>query len=241
MAPALAAPQIRGTVLAAGDSERAESSAWFFKTGPGEYGESDVFAGVTVPALRRLARGFRGVSPSVVTELLADEVHEVRLIALILMVGEFDRASADGRAEWVQCYRDGIAAGRVNNWDLVDSSARQILGAWCLARGDDAELLDYARRESLWDRRVGIIGTHAYLWVGEASATLAVAPLVIDDRRDLIQKALGWMLREMGKRVSRESLTAYLDERAPELGRTALSYAVEHLPPEQRAHYRSLR
>ncbi|GAB08385.1 hypothetical protein GOARA_011_00010, partial [Gordonia araii NBRC 100433] len=133
------------------------------------------------------------------------------------------------------------AAGRVNNWDLVDSSARQILGEWCLSSGDFGELVSYARDESLWDRRVGIIGTHAYLWVGDPSATLAVAPIVVDDRRDLIQKAFGWMLREMGKRVSRESLTDYLDAHAPELGRTALSYAIEHLEPELRAHYRSLR
>ncbi len=234
-------PQIRDAVLALRDPERAASSARFFATGPGQYGEGDVFAGVPVPALRTLARGFRGVSTPVVAELLDDEIHEIRLLALLLAVGEFERATVGGRAQWVQCYRDAVARGRVDSWDLVDSSARQILGAWCLASGDGGELVAYARRESLWDRRVGIVGTHAYLFAGDASATLAVAPVVLDDRRDLIQKALGWMLREMGKRVSREVLTGYLDEHAPALGRTALSYAVEHLEPELRTHYRSLR
>ena len=93
----------------------------------------------------------------------------------------------------------------------------------------------------MWDRRVGIIGTHAYVWVGDPTATLAVAPVVVDDRRDLIQKAFGWMLREMGKRVERAELTRYLDEHAAQLGRTALSYAVEHLTPDERKHYRALR
>jgi 3-methyladenine DNA glycosylase AlkD len=234
---------IRQAVVALGDPERAASSAWFFKTGPGEYGEGDVFAGVPVPQLRKLARGFRGAGIATCSALVADELHEVRLLALFLMVQGFaDRAqnSAD-RARWVQCYRDAIAAGHVNNWDLVDSSARQILGQWCLHKGDHTELVAYARRESLWDRRVGIIGTHAYLWVGDPTATLAVAPLIVDDRRDLIQKAFGWMLREMGKRVSRESLTGYLDEHAAQMGRTALSYAVEHLDPVERKRYRSLR
>lgn len=243
MAQPESASQIRAAVVALGDPERAASSAWFFKTGPGEYGEGDVFVGVPVPQLRKLARGFRGADIATCSALVADELHEVRLLALFLMVQGFaDRAqnSAD-RAQWVQCYRDAIAAGHVNNWDLVDSSARQILGQWCLDNGDHTELVAYARRESLWDRRVGIIGTHAYLWVGDPTATLAVAPLIVDDRRDLIQKAFGWMLREMGKRVSRESLTGYLDEHAAQMGRTALSYAVEHLAPDERKHYRALR
>ena len=248
---------IRQAVVALGDAERAASSAWFFKTGPGEYAEGDVFVGVPVPQLRKLARQFRGADIATCSELVADDVHEVRLLALLLMVQGFaeraqnpadraqnrtDRAqNRTDRAQWVQCYRDAIAEGHVNNWDLVDSSARQILGQWCLDNDDHAELIDYARRESLWDRRVGIIGTHAYVWVGDPTATLAVAPLIVDDRRDLIQKAFGWMLREMGKRVERAELTRYLDEHAAQLGRTALSYAVEHLTPDERKHYRALR
>ncbi|GAA3026453.1 DNA alkylation repair protein [Gordonia defluvii] len=228
-------------MLALGDRDRAASAATYFKTGPGEYGAGDVFAGVRVPVLRKLADGYRGASRPTLTRLLDDEVHEVRLLALIVLVGEFERAPEHERARWVQCYRDAVAAGWVNNWDLVDSSARQILGAWCLTLGDASELESYARRESLWDRRVGIIGTHAFLWVGDASATLAIAPAVVDDRRDLIQKAFGWMLREMGKRVSRGSLTGYLDVHAPQLGRTALSYALEHLDPDERRRYRALR
>ncbi|MFT4199421.1 DNA alkylation repair protein [Gordonia sp. (in: high G+C Gram-positive bacteria)] len=235
------AAQIRAEVVALGDPERAASSAWFFKTGPGEYGEGDVFAGVPVPVLRKLVRRFRGAPPAVVNTLLGDELHEVRLLGLLLMVDGFERSDGGDRASWVQDYRDAVAAGRVDNWDLVDSSARQVLGAWCQESGDFGQLLEYAGSEELWERRVGIIGTHAYLMSGDPSATLAVATAVIDDRRDLIQKAFGWMLREMGKRVSRETLTAYLDVHAAQMGRTALGYAVEHLDPDERKHYRSLR
>ena len=221
------------------------------------YAEGDVFVGVPVPQLRKLARQFRGADIATCSELVADDVHEVRLLALLLMVQGFaeraqnpadraqnrtDRAqNRTDRAQWVQCYRDAIAEGHVNNWDLVDSSARQILGQWCLDNDDHAELIDYARRGVVVGQARRDHRDPRLCGVGDPTATLAVAPVVVDDRRDLIQKAFGWMLREMGKRVERAELTRYLDEHAAQLGRTALSYAVEHLTPDERKHYRALR
>lgn len=222
------------------DPQRAVSSARFFKTGPGEYGEGDEFIGVTVPAQRKVAKRFRGMAAGEIDELLDSASHEHRLTALFIMRTEFDKASAVDKPDWVRAYCAAVDRGRVNNWDLVDSSAG-IIGDWALAQDDSQLLLDFAAQQDLWRRRVGVVGTSSYLNAHDESATLAVAPVVIADRRDLIQKALGWMLREMGKKVGRDHLTDYLDEHAAQLGRTALSYATEHLDPEQRKAYRAMR
>ncbi|SIL32541.1 DNA alkylation repair enzyme [Mycobacteroides abscessus subsp. abscessus] len=225
---------------AAGDSDRAAKSARFFKTGPGEYGEGDVFLGVSVPEQRKLARRFRGITRGEVVRLLASDVHEHRLTGLILAVWEFTHADMAEREAWVGMYLAQVLAGRVNNWDLVDSSAEQILGEWLVGQ-DYSPLLELAADEELWRRRVGIIGTFAFIRRGDAVPLLSMAPLLIDDRRDLVQKAFGWMLRESGKRCGTEVLLGYLDEHAAAMGRTALSYATEHLDAGVRARYRAAR
>ncbi|MFT3716955.1 MAG: DNA alkylation repair protein [Gordonia sp. (in: high G+C Gram-positive bacteria)] len=235
---ASSAAEIADTVRALGNPEEAEHAQRFFKTGPGEYGEGDVFAGVRVPVLRTVSKRLRELPLPVLDALLDDPVHEVRALALFTLAERFSARAAD-RAAVTDLYRRAVRRGRVNNWDLVDSSARPILGAWLVDAGDHRELLDWASSEDLWERRVGIIGTFAFIESGSADAILAVAPLVVDDRRDLIQKALGWMLREAGKRVDETVLTGYLEKNAARMGRTALSYAVERLAPEQRAYYRS--
>lgn len=225
---------------AAGNSDRAEKSARFFKTGPGQYGEGDVFVGVSVPDQRSLARQFRGIGRDEVARLLASDVHEHRLTALVLAVWEFAHATGVERDAWAGMYLEQVRAGRVNNWDLVDSSAEQIVGEWLVGHSY-SPLLELAADDDLWRRRVGIIGTFAFIRRGDAEPLLAVAPLVIEDRRDLIQKAYGWMLREAGKRCGTEVLLGYLDEHAAAMGRTALSYATEHLDAEVRAKYRARR
>lgn len=238
--PASRAGDIAAAVRALGDAERAAGQQRFFKTGPGQYGEGDVFAGVRVPVLRSVSKRLRGLDACTVRTLLDHEIHEVRLLALLVLTLNADRAGDDERAAWVQLYRESARAGRVNNWDLVDVSADPILGVWLVAAGDYRELLDWAAADDLWQRRIGIVGTFAFIKAGLPQALLDVAPLVIADRRDLIQKAFGWMLREQGKRVDRSLLLDYLDSHAGDMGRTALSYAVEHLTPAERTHYRSL-
>ncbi|WHU48296.1 DNA alkylation repair protein [Gordonia sp. L191] len=235
------AAQAIAEVRELGDAERAAGIARYLQARPGGYGEGDEFVGVAVPQLRVLARRWRGIDRGAVGELLSSPIHEIRFLALLLMAQESARADdADARA-WVADYRRAVDDGYVNNWDLVDTSAAPVLGHWCVRIGDHTELVDLAADERLWHRRVGIVGTHAHLREGDAGPTLAVAPLVIDDRRDLIQKALGWMLREMGKRVERSTLTDYLDAHAASMGRTALRYAIEHLDPAMRAGYRAMR
>ncbi|MCF8605343.1 DNA alkylation repair protein [Gordonia sp. HY442] len=237
---AASAADIVAALVDLGDPDRAARSRSFFKTGPGEYGEGDEFVGIRVPELRKLAGRLRGLPAATITELLDSPLHEARLLALLTLTANFVARDSD-QAFWVAQYRGAVRAGRVNNWDLVDCSADPILGAYLLAAGDFSELLDWASAEDLWQRRVGIVGTAAFINAGRPDAILGVAPLVVGDRRDLIQKALGWMLREAGKRVDRAVLTDYLDGHAAQMGRTALSYAVEHLSPEERARYRAMR
>jgi 3-methyladenine DNA glycosylase AlkD len=238
-----------GAVVAAlaevADADDAAFLAGFFKTGPGQYGEGDVFIGVRVPATRKVAKAFRGIDPDAIDILLDSAVHEHRLVALFLLRARFDRARAartldpDVEAAAVEQYLAAVYRGCVNNWDLVDSSADQILGRWLLDKPRDL-LFDLARSEVLWERRVGVLATFAFIQAGDASTTLELAPLLLDDRHDLMHKAVGWMLREVGKRVDRSLLTGFLDEYAARMPRTMLSYACEHLTAEERSHYRAL-
>ena len=232
--------EIVATVQALADPERAAGQQRFFKTGSGQYGEGDVFAGLSVPEVRKLSKQLRGLSRETANTLLDNEIHEIRQLGLFAAIVTFAKSDETEQAEWVQFYRDAVRRGRVNNWDLVDLSAYPLLGAWLVARNDHSELVDWARSDDLWQRRVGIIGTFAFTKAGEPQAILDVAPIVIDDHRDLIQKAYGWMLRELGKRIDRRILLDHLEANAARMGRTALSYATEHLTADQRAHFRSL-
>lgn len=237
----VSAESVRAAIERIADPDRAESAARYFQAGPGGYGGDDRFLGVRVPQLRAIARTARGLDRAQVAELVDSAAHEVRLAGLFCLRDGFERAAPDDVDAWVEVYLAAVAAGRVNNWDLVDSSADPVLGEWSWQRADPGVLTDFARRDDLWERRIGIIGTFAWLKHGDAQALQLVAPLVVDDRRPLIQKAFGWMLREMGKRVDGSLLLSYLDAHAAQMGRTALGYAVEHLEPDTRAHYRSLR
>ncbi|MEV0331548.1 DNA alkylation repair protein [Nocardia sp. NPDC050717] len=240
------AAQVRAALAEHADPADAIHLQRFFKTGPGEYGEGDVFLGVRVPATRRVAKRFTTLPLKQIGDLLDSPVHEERLAALFILNARFAAASKPrtrderARAEMVEFYLDAVRRGRVNNWDLVDSSAEHVVGAWLLDK-DRALLFELAQRDSLWERRVALLSTFAFIKAGDPSTTLELALLLLDDRRDLIQKALGWMLREIGKRDDPTLLTDFLDAHAPELGRTALSYAVEQLTPEQRTAYRAMR
>ena len=217
----------------------------FFKTGKGQYGEGDVFIGVRVPATRTVAGRFAGLPLNEVNSLLDSEVHEHRLAALVILVERFQAASRprnrdDGlRREIAEGYVAAVRRGRVNNWDLVDSSAPSILGGYLFDRPRDL-LFEFARSDDLWQRRVAMLATLGFITRADASTTLALAEILLHDREDLIQKAVGWMLREVGKRIDRSVLTGFLDRHAAQMPRTALSYALEHLTAEERAHYRKL-
>ncbi|MFC9921811.1 DNA alkylation repair protein, partial [Rhodococcus sp. NPDC127527] len=218
----------------------------FFKTGPGEYGEGDVFIGVRVPAIRKVAAEFAELGLAEVDVLLDSPVHEHRMAALVITARRFERAGAartrdDAERERIaDFYLAAVLRGRVNNWDLVDTSAERILGGWLYDRRRDL-VFELGADDDLWRRRVALLTTFGFIRRGDASTTLELAPELLDDRRDLTQKAVGWMLREVGKRVDRRLLLDFLDEHAARMGATTLGYATEHLDPDARAEYRRLR
>ncbi|HEY4224441.1 MAG TPA: DNA alkylation repair protein [Pseudolysinimonas sp.] len=234
------ADDVRAALAAVSDPARAVSSARYFKTGPGEYGDGDVFLGVTMPVLRKTVAGFRGVPLDEIDALLDDPGHEVRLAGLLLLVAAYPA----GPEAVVDRYLAAVRRGRVNNWDLVDASSEFILGRWLLDGGhghDRSLLVELAASDSLWERRVAVLATFGFIKHDDASTTLDLAERLLGDREDLMQKAVGWMLREVGKRVSREQLLAFLDAHAAAMPRTMLSYATEHLAPDERARYRAMR
>lgn len=230
------AADVIAALAAAADPDRASGLSRFFKTGPGQYGEGDKFLGLTVPTTRRLMKPFVDLPLAQVDILLDSGVHEHRFVGLLILVARYRSAPA----EIADFYLAAVRRQRVNNWDLVDCSAEFILGEYLFDRPRDL-LFELAASESIWERRVAMLSTFGFIKRGDASTSLEIATILASDRQDLIQKAVGWMLREVGKRVDPALLISYLDENAARLSRTSLSYATEHLTPEQRIHYRSLR
>lgn len=249
LVPGSTANELAAAIDAAADPGDAAFLQRFFKTGPGQYGEGDVFAGVRVPATRAIVKRFERMPLAEVVALLESPVHEHRLAALLVMVRQFEVASRPktrddaARLALHEAYLAAVGAGRVNNWDLVDSSAEWLVGEVLreAGRGDDPLLDRLAASASLWERRVAVLSTFAFIKAGDAGPTLRLAPRLLDDGADLMHKAVGWMLREVGKRVDRELLIGFLDEYAPRMPRTMLSYATEHLTPGERAAYRARR
>lgn len=219
--------QLLGELDAAADPERAANLSWFFKTGKGEYGEGDRFIGITVPTLRKIALRYRDLSLKDIARLLASPVHEHRSAALEILVTQYEREPSQ---EIFGFYLANTAC--INNWDLVDASAREIVGAHLMDRPRD--ILDrLAVSESLWERRIAIVATMAFLKRGKTRDTYRIAQKLLGDRHDLIHKAVGWALREAG-RLSRPELLRFIQKHYVKMPRTALRYAIEHFPPEER-------
>lgn len=205
----------------------------FFKTGPGQYGEGDRFLGSRVPDLRKVAREFASLSMTEIQSLLASPWHEERLLALVILVRQYAKGEERERNAIYALYLR--STGRINNWDLVDVSAPQIVGLHLLTR-DRRPLYRLVKSRSVWERRIAIIATQQFIRGGEFEDTLALAEALLDDEHDLIHKAAGWMLREVGKR-DRRALEAFLDRHAATMPRTMLRYAIERLPPARRRRY----
>jgi 3-methyladenine DNA glycosylase AlkD len=221
---------LREELHALADPAIAEHSARFFKTGPGEYGEGDVFLGIRVPHQRRLARKYRNLPLSDVRELLASQYHEERLTALFVMVMQFHGRRPEVRDDVFQAFMASI--DRVNNWDLVDCSAEHILGGYLPA--ESTGILDeLARAPGVWHRRIAIMATFHYIRKGVFGPTIRLAEMLLADKHDLIHKAVGWMLRETGKR-DLALLEDFLQRNARVMPRTMLRYAIEKLPQERR-------
>ena len=215
------------------DAEHARFVAGYFRTGPGEYGEGDQFLGIRIPALRALVREYRGVSLDQTAKLMRSPWHEARLLALLLLADAYRRADADGREAIYRLYLDNTRY--VNNWDLVDSSAPQIVGAH-LEERDRGVLEELARSQSLWERRIAILATQHFIRQGDFGSTLRIAEMLVDDGHDLIHKAVGWMLREVGNR-DRAVTESFLRRHHRTMPRTMLRYAIERFPPDLRQRY----
>jgi 3-methyladenine DNA glycosylase AlkD len=216
------------------DPRRAESAKWFFKTGPGEYGEGDVFIGVPVPAIRALASRYRDLDRDGILCLLRSVVHEERALALMILIHQFKKGSQRIRQEIFNLYLGNTAS--INNWDLVDLSAKWIVGGH-LRDKPKAVLYTLARSSSLWERRIAVLATFGCINEGDSEDALRIAEILLPDRHDLIQKAVGWMLREVGKRCSEEVEEGFLKEHYRSMGRTALRYAIERFAEGKRRAY----
>jgi 3-methyladenine DNA glycosylase AlkD len=205
----------------------------FFKTGPGQYGEGDLFRGIRVPVLRRLSKAHQNIPLERAEQLLHSAYHEDRLLALLILVEKYADADEPGRNAIYKLYLNNTRF--INNWDLVDTSAMHIVGAY-LHDKSKAPLYQLARSGHLWERRIAILATFHFIKRGVFDETLRIAGILLTDKEDLIHKAVGWMLRETGKRdLQREE--AFLRAHYRQMPRTMLRYAIEKFPPEKRLSY----
>ncbi len=234
-APLRTAESVQTALGALAEPARVPDLQRFFKTGRGEYAEGDRFRGLRVPQVRAVVRRAAALSLPESEALLASPWHEDRLAALLIVARQCERAAAPDRRLRFRLYLRAARAGRINNWDLVDVTAGRVVGAWLRGRPECGRTLDrLARSRSLWERRIAMLAAGHLIWHGEFAAALRLAARLRDDPHDLMHKAVGWMLREIGKR-DRAVLDGFLAEHAARMPRTMLRYALEkHAPVERR-------
>lgn len=211
----------------------AEHSQRFFKTGKGQYGEGDIYLGIRVPVLRKIAKKFRRISLAEVSKLLESKFHEERLLSILMLVNLFKSGDEDDQELIYELYLDKTKF--INNWDIVDISAGNIVGAFLFEK-DKAPLYRLVFSENLWERRIAIVATFYFIRNDEFDDTLKIAEILFTDKEDLIHKAVGWMLREVGKRVI-EIEEEFLEEHYLKMPRTMLRYAIERFPETRRKMY----
>jgi len=217
----------------AGNSEQAEMAQRFFKTGKGEYGEGDVFLGIRVPVQRSIAKKYFGIGFPKIKDLLKSGIHEHRLVGLVILDEKYKKADEEEKENIFNFYLQNIKS--VNNWDLVDTSAPNIVGDFLLKR-DKKILYKLVQSENLWERRIAIISTFTFIRKEEFGDALAISELLLKDKHDLIHKAVGWMLREIGKR-DLEVEENFLKVHYKKMPRTMLRYAIERIDEGKRKKY----
>jgi len=227
--------QLRKDLARFASPAKAKIIAKFFKTGKGEYGEGDVFLGVNVPEIRAVAKKYLHLQLDDIKLLLQSKIHEHRLTGLLLLIEQFRKANEAGKKKLVDFYLK--STNYVNNWDLVDLSAHQLLGEW-LHDKPKSLLHRLAKSKNLWERRISIVATYAFIRRKQFEHTLAIAEKLLQDSHDLMHKATGWMLREVGKR-EQAVLERFLNRHAHRMPRTMLRYAIERFPEKRRKQYLS--
>jgi len=224
--------QIR-LILQNSASAHKEKTTRFFKTGKGHYAEDDKFMGVTVPVLRETAKRFTCITLEEIQELLKSKINEERLLALIILVRQYEKAPNDVKKDIYEFYLNNLR--NVNNWNLVDASAHLIMGAHLIDKHKDI-LLKLAKSEIMWERRIAIVSTWYFIRKNDLHWTFKIAEMLLNDKHDLIHKAVGWMLREAGKR-DQNQLIYFLNQYTPLMPRTMLRYSIEKFPKHQRDFY----
>jgi 3-methyladenine DNA glycosylase AlkD len=213
--------------------EKAKLLSRFFKTGPGEYGEGDVFLGIMVPEQRKVAKKYSGLSLPEIQDLLTSKIHEHRLVSVFILVSKYQKADPSGKKDIYDFYLRNTK--NINNWDLVDMSAPKIMGDHLLER-DKSILYKLARSDNLWERRISILSTAAFIDKHQFEDSLKISELLLGDKHDLIHKAVGWMLREMGKK-DQEVEEMFLRKHHKVMPRTMLRYAIERFEEKKRKAY----
>jgi len=224
---------LKTELRAAAEPSQAMVLQRFFKTGKGDYGEDDVFLGVKIPPIRALVKKYNGLIIDDAVKLLQSKIHEERMTALLLLVQKFKKANEDEKRKIYTLYIANTK--KINNWDLVDLSAPNIVGEYLFGKSYD-ELIARAKSELLWNKRIAVIATFAFIKKGVFEPTFKIAELLINDKHDLIHKAIGWMLREIGKRDI-EAEEEFLQIHYKQMPRTMLRYAIEKFPEEKRQNY----
>jgi 3-methyladenine DNA glycosylase AlkD len=225
--------ELRKRIKSLASSDIAKTMQWFFKTGKGEYGEGDVFSGLKVPTQRKVAREFKDLSLADLKELLHSKIHEERLISLLILVNNYERGDEKEKKSIYTFYiknRMGI-----NNWDLVDLSAPKIVGKYLFDK-DKSILFKFASSKNLWERRIAILSTYEFIRNHQYDTTLKIAKILLEDEHDLIHKAVGWMLREIGKKDLKVE-EIFLKKHYKKMPRTMLRYAIEKFPEIKRKKY----
>jgi len=233
---AMTLSELKKEVRVHSGKERAKTNEWFFKTGKGQYGEGDKFLGLTMPEQRKIAKQFCVLSYKDVKTLLDDKYHEHRMIGLLILVYKYETADEKEKTKIFKFYIKNRKA--VNNWDLVDVTTPNIVGMYLLDRPkkDREFLYTYAKSKNLWERRISILATFPSIKSEKFIDTFKISELLLNDEEDLIHKAVGWMLREVGKR-DKKQLKKFLDKHIRSLPRTTLRYSIERFPEKERKGY----
>lgn len=216
------------------DTKKARVMQKYFKTGSGEYGENDIFIGVIAPYIRVVAKKYKNLSFDDIALLLASQIHEERLAALFILVLQFQKGTEQEKEEIYNFYLGHLS--RVNNWDLVDASADKIVGEWLVDK-EKSILIQLAKSEIIWERRIAMLATFESIRKDKPEIAFEIADILLFDSEDLIQKAVGWMLREVGKLCSQEIEEQFLKTRYQTMPRTMLRYAIERFPKQLRQKY----
>jgi len=240
LAEEIKAERVKRDLKKLSNPKKAKTHQRFFKTGPGEYGEGDIFIGLTVSEQRKVAKKYKDLSLKELQKLITSKIHEHRLVSLLILRIQYEKGDSGLQNRLVKFYLKNKK--HINNWDLVDLSASYILGNYLLNKNTNASkkvLYKLAKSNSLWNKRIAIISTHAFIRAGKFSDTKKLAKILLNDSHDLIHKAVGWMLREMGKKDESE-LLKFLDEHTTKMPRTMLRYSLERLPEKKRKYYMKL-